>query len=196
MVLASASNAGNGVISSFWGNIFSSSIFWGIVTGIISSVIVTVVYRIIDSERIRATFLQELSLFSAKTSLMLVSWLSASENKIILQQIYNLMYTCPSWFRWIRFAKEEKKIVEFIFDESKKILADIAQSEMLEQQIKCNDFVKSDKEKWAKEITDIRKGLVDRLPRFMKNQDELREILKKYTEKKQSIFLRILRTSK
>ena len=58
---------------------------------------------------------------------------------------------------------------------------------MLEQQIKCDDFVKSDKEKWAKEIADIRKSLVDRLSRFMKNQDELREILKKYTEKNQSI---------
>lgn len=187
MVLASASNAGNGVVSSFWGNIFSSSIFWGIVTGIISSIMVTATYRIIDSERTRATFLQELSLFSAKTNLMLISWLSASENKIIVQQVYNLMYTCPSWFRWIRFTKKEKKIVETIFNESKKILADIVQSDMLEQQIKCNDFVKSDKEKWAKEITDIRKNLVNRLPSFMKNQDELREILKKYTEKNQSI---------
>ncbi len=182
MILASASNA---FISGIDGNIGNISI--GIITGIISSLIVTVIYRYKDAERTRAAFLQELSLFSAKTNLMLISWLSASENKIVVQQIYNLMHTCPFWFRWIRFSKEEKKIVEFILDESKKILADIAQSETLEQQIKCDDFVKSDKEKWAKEITDIRKSLVDRLPRFMKNQDELREILKKYTEKNQSI---------
>ena len=180
MNLASASNLGNGFISNVGGG--AESIIVGIVTGIISSMIVTQIYRYKDSERVRAEFLSELFSFSAKTILFLVSWMYSSGHSAMFRQAYDLESICPSRFSWIKFNKKENEIIERIINESKKTLSDIVEIELLREECKSATATLSDKQKRSKKIDDINKRLLVREMELMKGQEELKELLKKYTE--------------
>ena len=132
MDIASASNAMCNSVSNNAVNLENFLI--SIVTGIISSLIITFIYRRIDDKRAQITFLSELYVFSEKANVLLYNYLLSLKRESVIGEVMELLNTKPVWFKWVKFGqKEDQRIVRTVYEESVQLLVDIAEIEKCEK---------------------------------------------------------------
>lgn len=182
MDLASSSNAAyNAMRSLVLSNAeIMRNIIFSIVTGIISSIIVTQIYRWKDAKREKIVFLRELYLFSSEASTQIITSLLQAEKTMTLEQVRDFIDKCPIYYSWIKFKRDEIKIVKAVHNESRSILIDIATVSVYEQYSRSAEFVPSDREKYKKDAERLEESFERRIKSLIKNNDKLREILEKY----------------
>ena len=163
------------------------SIIIGILTGVISSVIVTRNYRMKDDEREKIVFLKELYLFSARASVRISTSLLQREETMTIEQVQDFLNECPICYSWIKFRNDEIDIVKNVYQESQNILADIATAEDFERRSRSDTFGLGDREKYKKAAEKIEKKIGERLKALINNTEKLQKILEKY--EKFNIFL-------
>ena len=154
-----------------------------IVTGIISSLIITFIYRRIDDKRAQITFLSELYVFSEKANVLLYNYLLSLKRESVIDEVMELLNTKPVWFKWVKFGqKEDQRIVRTVYEESVQLLVDIAEIEKCEKFSRSSSFVETDRKEFIRKSEALEKGLGDRIKAFDKNKKELKKMYKEYTE--------------
>ena len=181
MDIASASNAMCNSVSNNAVNLENFLI--SIVTGIISSLIITFIYRRIDDKRAQITFLSELYVFSEKANVLLYNYLLSLKRESVIDEVMELLNTKPVWFKWVKFGqKEYQRIVRTVYEESVQLLVDIAEIEKCEKFSRSSSFIETDRKEFIRKSEAREKGLGDRIKAFDKNKKELKKMYKEYTE--------------